>query len=483
MKILLISFLLLLSGCKVGPNYKRPATPLPSQYSEDRSNQTFVPLDSDLVRWWALFNDPCLDTLLNETLLGNFDLKIAVQAIFQTRAQFRVQFTDLFPEIYFDAQGTRYRRSLSFPGATSSTAVGPPTQNFFQTGFDAVWEIDLFGKIQRGATAALDIYQATTEDARDLSITLLSEVASTYMAIRAYQTKAAIAAQIVDMDEVLLELSQARFKSGLADEQEVETALAALEADCVSLKALETALKQTIYSLAVLTGRPPEGLLERFSTVEAVPAASGKIPLGVPADLLRRRHDVRSSERHLAAATEQIGVAVADLFPSINLTGSSSSYAANPLQGANIGYSSEQLRTLFNSASRIWGIGSLVVWPVFDFGNRIAAVDVQIFLRNQAYFAYQKTVISALQEVEQALVAYFNEECKQKSLRKEVEANKRTADLNLELYECGLANFTEVLQSREVWLNSLNALTDSDQALSIDLIAVYKALGGDWACI
>lgn len=476
-------FLLFLTGCKVGPNYKTPPAPIPPNYSEDRSQQTFVPLDSDLVRWWALFQDPCLNSLLQETLMGNFDLRIAIETVFQARAQYGVQFAQIFPTLYADAQGSRYRRSLSFPGATNATLVGSPTQNFFQTGFDAVWELDFFGKYRRAATAAYNLFQASREDARDVAITVLSEVASTYMAIRGLQNKMAVQVEIVQMDEGLLELARSRFASGLADEQEAAIAAAALEADLAALKTLETALKQTIYSLAVLTGRPPEGLLARFQRVEPVPAAYGKIPLGVPADLLRRRHDIRAAERRLAAATEQIGVAVADLFPTINLTGSSSSFAANPLQGANVGYSSDALNTLFKSASRIWGIGSLVTWPVFDFGQRLSAVDVQIFLQHQNYFAYQKTVITALQEVEQALTAYFNEESRQSNLRKEAEANKRTLDLTADLYQSGLANYTVVLQSKQVWLSTVSAVVDSEQALSIDLIAVYKALGGDWACI
>ena len=187
---------------------------------------------------------------------------------------------------------------------------------------------------------------------------------------------------------------------------------------------------------------------------------------------------VRNGE--LAASAEEVWVAVANMLPQLNLTGSSSTYAANPLQGANYGWSSDTFSKLFSGPSLIWGIGGLITWPVFDFGKRQAAVDVQVSLKYQAYAAYQKTVIAALQEVEQALTAYFNEEKRLKALTLEVEANKRIFDLTSDLFESGLDNYTQVLQVKEAWLASLNTLTESQQALTTNLIAVYKALGGDW---
>lgn len=485
--------LLFLAGCKVGPNYRRCYPALPVQYNAEQPEQTFVPCDSDLVRWWAVFNDPCLNKLLDETLTGNFDLKIAIQQVFQARAQYWVQFTQILPTIFFDDQASRFRRSLSFAGSsagitptpivpTAAATVVPPTQNFFQIGFDAIWELDFFGKFRRGATAAYELYEASEENARDITITVLSEVARTYMTIRSYQVKTALAAEIVQVDKELYALSKERYASGLVEEQQVEAALAALETDSAAYNALESVLKQTIYSLSVLIAKTPESLMADFSTMQPIPCAAGKIPAGVPTDLLRRRHDIRVAERQLAAQTEQIGIALAELFPAISLTGSSSSFAANPLQGANIGYSSDTFSKLFDAASRIWGIGYLLVWPVIDFGQRLSTVQVQKFLQNQDYLIFQKTIISAVQEVEQALVAYFNEEKRLAHLTQVAESNKRTLDLNINLYESGLADYSQVLQSKDAWLTTLSVQADSQQALTIDLIAVYKALGGDWAC-
>lgn len=469
------------TGCMVGPDYVTPDTSMPVEYSEEHLDRTFPVADEELIQWWTIFQDPFLDQLLEEALGGNFDYRIALEQISQARAQYWVQFTQILPELDSDTQASRFRTSESFASQTTSTTPAiSPYQNFFQCGFDAIWEIDLFGGLRRAARAAYDIWEATEEEARAVKITILSEVANTYAIICAFQKKVDIAAQVVALDKDLFSLSRERLASGLTNEQEVEAACAALEADQAALKGLEITLRQTVYSLATLLGREPETLLSDFQMERPIPRAEGRIPTGIPGELLRRRPDIRSAERQLAAATEQIGVAVASLYPVVSLTGSSSSFSANPLQGANIGWSSDTLNKLFSPKSRIWGIGGLVTFPVFDFGKRRAAIGVQVSLEQQTYLAYQKTVISALQEVEQALTAYFNDEERLRSLHRELQANKRTLDLVSDLYQAGLDDYTQVLLAKESWLASLNSYTDGQQALTTDLIAVYKALGGDW---
>lgn len=380
--ILFLGLVFLIGSCKVGPNYHTPKVEVPDAYSEEQNNKTFVPSDEDLAAWWTIFNDPFLNDLLAETVSYNFDYRIALEQVYQARAQYWVQFTQILPEIDFDAQATRFRQSQAFlssqttstqkaaktnnttantaaaAASTSSSSVHP-INNFFQLGFDAIWEIDLFGKLQRTAEAAYDTWEATAETARDVKITVLSEVANTYVLICAYQKKVNLSAQIVNTNEGLLALSADRFQSGLTNEQELESLRASLETDKAALKVLQILLKQNIYSLAILLGRLPESLVELFEVERPIPMAGGKVPTGLPAELLRRRHDIRSAERQLASATEEIGVAVAQLYPSVSLIGSSSSFAANPLQGANIGYSSDTASKLFSGPARIWGVGAL----------------------------------------------------------------------------------------------------------------------------
>lgn len=487
-----LSLLITLTGCKVGPNYTPPITQMPYAFSEDQPDKTTPIYDEDLVQWWTIFNDPFLNQLLEETRCGNFDYRIALEQVYQARAQYWVQLTQIFPEIDGDAQASHFRSSQSFASATvpnaansphaaaSSKQAISPVRNFFQVGFDAIWEIDLFGKLRRSAQAAYETWEASLEDARGVKITVLSEVANTYAIICATQKKVQLAKQLVQLDENVMELSQILFEAGLGSEQEVEAAYATLEGNKANLFQVETTLKLNIYSFAVLLGRMPETLMEDFQVERAIPYAGGKVPAGIPGELLRRRPDILSAERKLAAATEQIGVAVADLFPKVSLIGSTSSFAANPLQGANIGFSSDTASKLFNPSSFIWGVGALVTFPVFDFGKRQAAINIQVALKEQAYYSYQKTVIAALEEVEKALFSYFNEEAREDHLTKAAQASKRSLDLATDLYQSGLANYTQVLQSENTWIVSMNALIDSQQLLTTDLIAIYKAMGGDW---
>lgn len=487
--LIFLSLPLMASGCKVGPNYSPPPTIVPANFIEDQPSRTTPISDEDLVQWWEdTFNDPFLDQLLEDTLQYNFDLHIALERVYQARANYWVQFTSILPEFDADFQATRFRTSQSFASAATGTSAAAaaatttlsPFQNFYQTGIDAIWQIDLFGKLRRTAQSAYDAWEATIEDARGIKITVLSEVANLYVTICYFQTKVDLAKQLIEFDEGIAAMSNERFLSGLADEEEIVESLSTLEADKAVLNVLEIALKQNIYSLAVLLGRLPETLVDDFAINRPIPYPSGKIPETLPSDLLRRRPDIASAERSLAAQTELIGVAVADLLPSISLIGSSSSFAANPLQGANIGFSSDTFHKLFTSPSRIWGIGTLITLPVFDFGKRCAAVDIQKFLTNQAFLSYEKTVILAFQEVEIALATYFTEEKRLGHFTRQAGLDKRNLDLISDQFQAGLADYTQVLQAKEKWLASANSLTDSQQAFTNDLIAIYTALGGDW---
>lgn len=481
---------IILSGCMVGPNYKTPITPIPPAYIENQPAVYECVDDEALVHWWRIFNDPFLDQLLEEALYRNFDYHIALERVKQARAQYWVQFTQILPEFDGVFTASRFRTSQSFANSgningnqivNNNTVTNlSPIRDFFLFGFDAIWELDLFGKLRRSARSSLYTWQATVEEARDVKIIMLSEIAKTYATIAALQKKIDILQQTVFLDRDALHMASERFGSGLANFQENETLRATLEADEATLNVNEILLKLNIYSLGVLLGRPPETFYGDFLIAHPIPISTEKIPVGLPGDLLRRRPDIRSAERQLAAATEQIGVAVADLYPSISLSGSSSSFAANPLQGANIGYSSDRLNKLFTPSSRIWGIGATVTWPGIDFGKRLASVDVEVALQHQAYLTYQKAVVNAIQETEQALAAYHNEEQRQFHLISQTQANRKILDLTTDMYQSGLADYSQVIQAKETWLSSLSTLTDSQQALATDLIAVYKALGGDW---
>ncbi len=472
---------LILSGCLVGPNYIPPEPVMPVEYAEMGSGETFEIQDEDFLGWWRSWGDPHLDQLLQEAYCYNYDWRIALERVYQARASWWIQVTGLLPEFDLTTSATRTRVSQSFP---NTRVLGlPPIQDFFLFNFDAVWELDLFGKTRRSIEAAVDNLEASEEDARGALLITLSEVARIYADITASQAQIALLGSTIEERGEQLDLAMSRFSAGIANEQEVQSTLADLEAEKALLASTTIVLKQSIYSLSTLVGRPPESLSSEFEMARPIPAVFGRIPpAGLPSELLRRRPDIRAAERRLAAATAEIGVAVADLFPTFSLTGSSSSFSANPLQGANYGWASSALSKLFDSASRIWGIGLLSNWTFFDFGKRRAQIRVQRFLQCGAFLAYEKTVMGALQEVEDALAAYFNEEIRQQDLGRATEAYGRNAILLKDLFQAGLASYSDFLAAQDLYLTSQTQLVDSQRLLAEDLIAVYKALGGDWIC-
>lgn len=461
----------------MGPDYQPPCVSLPAQFVEVSEAQLYYTEDSDLVEWWSRFHDPKLDQLLEEALDSNFDYKIALERIAQARAQFWTEWAMLLPEFDSSATATRFKTSESF--VSSSTPLSP-YQDFFQLGLAAVWELDLWGKFRRSADSARDLLEATEDDARGVKLVVLSEIASTYVKICAFHEQVINSDQVVASDQDLMRLMTAKFNAGLADQQQVLSAESTLAADLAANVVYKNGLIQSIYSLAVLVDKTPAELLGEFQEIAPTPEAMGQLPLTIPADLLRRRPDVRSAERQLASATEEIGVAVADLFPTVSLAGSSSSFAANPLQGSNVGLSSPKLGKLFDSKSLIWGAGGFVTFPVLDFGKRSSHVDVQVAFKNQIYWSYQQVVVKALQESEQAMAAYRHEAARMKELMKKTDNLKSTFELAHHLFKAGLADFSGVIQARQAWQESVQELILSRQALAQDLIAIYKAIGGEW---
>ncbi len=488
--------LMFLTACMVGPNYHKPDISMPSEFTETKKEAEAEnsPCDEDLCEWWKQLGDPFLDALLEEAARANYDLLIAIEKIEQARAQYRIERSYLWPEFDINAVATRSRNSQNFfsssnssSSASTATTTGgpaggslPPFQNFFQLGFDAIWELDFFGKFRRAKNAAYYAWEATKEDAQNVLISVLSEVAVNYVSIRALQQQIDLAMKIIRTDEEELLLTLALFEAGLDSEIQVEALLAALDSDRAALPVLETSIKQTIYALAYLLGRQPEGLAAEFKETGAIPSGIDKVPVGLPSDLLRRRPDVRSAERQLAAATEEIGVAVADLFPHVTLTGNT--FSGGSLTGSVIGYESGTLNKLLKSSSNFWSVGPAIRWDAIDWGRTRANIAIQNSLQRQALLTYEQIVIASLRDVEGALVAYFDEQRRRAILAEQVTANRRSLQLTEDLYQAGLASDLSVLEARKTLLISETSLVNSQQSLTSDLIALYKALGGNWEC-
>jgi len=479
-----ILLLLLLAGCMVGPDYYEPETCVPISFVESSSEECS---SEDLCHWWEQLGDSHLNSLIAESVQGNFDFGIALEKIEQARAYLRVEGSYLWPEIDLNATATRTRNSQNFfssraasTSTTGTTGALPLYQNFFLLGFDAIWELDFWGKFRRAKRAAYDQWQASYEDAQNVLIMIISEVAVDYVTIRALQNKIDLTRRKIGADEREIELMQDLFQSGLDSEIQLDTLIASVESDKATLPVLEASLKQTIYALAVLLGRQPECLVQEFEEMGPIPKGYDKIPVGLPSDLLRRRHDIREAERMLAAATEQIGVAVADLFPHVSLTGTT--IGGSSLIGSGFGWESNKLSNLFNPLSKTWSIGPNIRWDLIDFGRTFGNIAIQNSVQRQAFLSYEKTVISALQDVEGALAAYFEEQKRNRFLKNQAEADRRVLALTEDLFQSGLASEIQLIEATRTWIDSENTFVDSEQALTSDLIAIYKALGGNWEC-
>jgi outer membrane protein, multidrug efflux system len=457
-----------LTGCMVGPDFKRQQPQVPDAWVGPTAAGPSDALssDKDLSRWWAVFEDQTLSSLVEMAVSSNLDLKLAEARIRQARATRGIAAADMGPTV--DAAGS-FQRSQT-PGSSSTSRVRDttgPTTNQYRAGFDASWELDIFGGIRRGIEAADADLEAAVEDRRDVLVTLTAEVARNYLDLRAFQQRILTARQNLKAMERSTELTRQRFRGGFASGLDVANAEAQVAITAAAIPVLETALQQTIYNIGILLGREPGALLRDLSPASEIPGAPPDVPAGVPSELLRRRPDIRKAEAQIHASTARIGVATADLFPKVNILGSG-------------GFVSAETDTWFNSVSRFWSFGPSLRWPVFDTGRIRANIELKKTLEEQSMLAYQKTILRALQEVENALIASAKEQEHRKALNDAVLANQKAVKLATILYTEGQTDFLNVLQAQRSLFLSEDALVQSTQNMSTNLVALYKALGGGW---
>ncbi len=344
---------------------------------------------------------------------------------------------------------------------------GSNTQDLFDAGFDASWEIDVFGGIRRSVEAADADIGASEENLRDVLVSLLAEVARNYLQLRGDQLRLSIAAENIRAQQQTLELTQARYDAGLSNELDVAQAKAQLAGTEAQVPRLESSARQAIHQLGVLLGKDPGALLAELSEQAPIPFGPPEVPVGLPSELLRRRPDVRRAEQELAAATARIGVATADLFPKFFLTGA-------------VGQQSVNFSDITLPESRFYSFGPSISWPVFAGGRIRANIRVQDARQEQAAILYEQSVLNALKDVEDALVAYSKEQQTRKSLKESTEATRKAVDISNELYSQGLVDFLNVLINQRALFQSQDSLAQSDQLVSQNLVALFKALGGGW---
>jgi outer membrane protein, multidrug efflux system len=452
----------LLPGCAVGPDYQQPKANTPSQWNSSlKGGETNGP--ADLAQWWQNFNDTNLDALMLTAIESNLTLKVAEARVREARAQKGVVSANLWPSLGSDAG---YSRNLY--GAHTYPTLPPPFgYNLYNADFDAAWELDVFGGTRRAVQAAGAEIGAAEYSQRDVLVSLLAEVAKDYISARAYQQRLAIAQDNIRVEQKVLDLTSNQFESGLANKLNVDQAKALLDTTEAQVPSLQTGFDDSVFELSVLLGQQPGALMDDMSARKDIPLTPPSVPVGLPSDLLLRRPDVQKAERELAAATAQIGVAKSDLYPTFSLTGIAG------LQSTSAG-------NWINYASKYWDAGPTVQWEIFEAGSIVANIHVANAKQEEALNQYQQTILVALEDTETALTAYAREQVRRESLSESVDANKEALELSEQSYKSGLTDFINVLNSESSLYTSQDALVQSDQTVSLDLVQLYKALGGGW---
>lgn len=461
-----------LVGCTVGPDYTTPATSAPDGFSAlTRQPNVESKLESSpaqLAGWWKHLGDPTLDSLIERAINGNLDLKIATYRVREARAARGVVASRNLPDVNAAASYDRSRQSeniSAFQGGNfQQDADGT---DLYQAGFDAFWELDVFGGIRRGVEAADADVQASLEARRDVLISLLAEVALNYVEVRSFQKRTEIAIENVRIQQDSLSLSTARFEAGVVSELDVAQAKAQVESGKAAIPPLNSAYHGAVHRLGVLLGMPPTALLAELESPAPIPSVPPSVAVGTPADLLRRRADIRRAEREVAAQTARVGVATADLYPKFTLVGS-------------FGFQSAQFSDMFDMDSRAWSVGPGIRWSAFNGGRVRSLIAVQDARMEQAILAYEQTVLSSLEETENAATRYSQEQARRDALRESVSANRRAVELANFLYTSGVKDFLNVLVSQRALFDSEEQLAQSEQSVASNLIALYKSLGGGW---
>jgi NodT family efflux transporter outer membrane factor (OMF) lipoprotein len=451
-----------LAGCgAVGPNYTRVAPKAPEKWHAELQNGMRAgQLNTETIaRWWTTLNDPELTSLAERAVKGNLTLKDAQSRLREARALRGISQAGLFPTLDAGASFTKSRGSENSGTKTES--------KLYAAGFDASWELDVFGGVRRAVEAAQASLEATQADLNNVLVSLMAEVALNYVEVRTFQARLSAAHANIKTQQETYELNRSRYETGIIDELAVQQALYNLERSRSQIPTLEIGLEAAKNRLAVLMGENPGALHQELGRIKPIPVPPITIAVGVPAETLRNRPDIRIAERNLAAQTALIGVATADLYPKFRLSGT-------------IGLESISSKDFFDGASRTWSIIPGVSWNIFDGGAIRQNIKVQTARQEQALIQYESAVLNAQEEVENILVAFAKEQRRRDYLARATEAARQADLMARDRYEAGLVDFNNVLSAQLSLLSFQDELVQSDGAVTTNLVRLYKALGGGW---
>ena len=462
------------AGCmKVGPNYLRPASKVSQEWIEVSDKRVSKESKEDR-EWWKVFNDPVLERLMSTAYSANLSLQIAGVRVLQARAQLGIAIGNQFPQMQQLTGALAYNRiSEHSPNLVQPVPAGTEfSYNQSTVGFQASWEIDFWGKFRRAIESADANLLASIANFDNAIVTLTADVATSYIQIRTLEERIRIAKENVVIETESLNIADARFKGGTTTQRDVEQAKTVLASTQATIPQLEYQLQQAKNGLCVLLGMPPKDLTELLGENKGLPSPSPEVAVGIPADLLARRPDIRAADAQAAAQCAQIGVAKADLFPSLSILG-------------NIGLLSSDkgsftLGNMFDAASGVGTIGPSLQWNIFNYGQITNNVRLQDAKFQEAVITYQNTVLNAQKDVENSLIAFLRIQEQAKFLTESSDAATRSLDLAVLQYRQGIADFTTVLTAQQALLQQQDNLEVALGNISINLIGVYRALGGGW---
>jgi NodT family efflux transporter outer membrane factor (OMF) lipoprotein len=475
MVLLLMGVSLMLSGCwAVGPNFQKPVAPVAKEWIEQQDPR-FRSGNADYGQWWTAFDDAVLTSLIEMAYRQNLSLQIAGIRILEARAQLGVAVGSLFPQKQQLTAAQTYNQNSQ--NAANSAGSAQLIYQTYNVGITAAWELDLWGKYRRGVESADAALIATMASYDDALVSLTGDVASTYIQIRMYQERLQVARENVEIQKSSLQLTDARFRNGAVTELDVQQAKSLLYSTESQIPTLEIGLRQAQNALSILLGIPPRDLQDLLGGTNPIPSVAVEVVIGIPAELLLRRPDVRYAELQAATQCAQIGVAKADLFPKISLSGSFG-FLSSDSNLTRTGGSS--FRDLFSWKSFTMTTGPTIEWPILNYGRITNNVRVQDARLQQDLVTYQNTVLTAAREAEDAMVAFLRAQDQVAALMQSVQASKRAVDLSLIQYREGAVDYSRVLNAQQSLVQQQDLLVQSRGAIPTNLIALYKALGGGW---
>ncbi len=465
-----LALVLLVAGCtKLGPDYVRPDTTVLASWREtDGERLTSEPVDSRA--WWRVFKDPVLDRLVDTALRQNLTLRVAGVRVLEARAQLGIAVGQLYPQTQQATGSVQYNRLSQHSTFSSFPSLLNYAQD--QIGVTATWEIDFWGRFRRAIESADAALHASVADYDNALVSMIGDVATDYIAIRTLEKRIEIARRNVETQRENLNLTESRWEFGTASERDVEQARTILNSTEATVPTLQTQLQQTKHALSILLGLPPGSLEDKLAGSSGIPVPPPHVAVGIPEDLLRRRPDVRAAEYRAMAQGAQIGVARADLFPAFSLSGNFG------LLSTNIGGST--LGDMFQWKSRNYTWGPGMQWNIFNYGQITNNVRLQDARFQELLVTYQNTVLTAQQNVEDAIVAFLRSQERAEFLARSTEAASGALGHAVDQYKGGVADFTTVLVGQQSLLNEQDNFVATLGNIASNLVAIYRALGGGW---